>query len=297
MKTPSTRYKDERPEPAPIPLTTGIRIQPTSVDPISLGPIRATASPVAATPVGQVTNEIAGDGGNIPLSPPLLPLSDDFQPAAGVYLIPAPTGRGKTIICTSLVMWANAVGVPATYYYMFEARAKPILVGEKPYFQQPSNFIYPAGTGDLSKVIKHNQTPKLIICDSVTMPMKAFAKWWPEQATFTGGAQPSDYGFLNALAALAERTASCIMITINQGQIPYAQMLAGATEGLISLTDDISTIIVADRTSTSARRNITISIPVEFTQMALTAWRLGDLEKRHQRTNQTVSPYLNFLGV
>lgn len=215
----------------------------------------------------------------VPPPAPLVYISDQFQPAVGVYILSAPTGSGKTVQMCALAAWANSVSVdggdegklecPASYISCFEPRST--LGSQSSAFTVPANFIQDA-TNAIADLITRPGAKrplyKLVIFDSATLPMKAYAAKYPYQATFTGGSQPSDRGFLDDLASVATSKGACIVITMNSTLMPYVQDLRGAVEGLITI-QSISTFVVNDRTGYSKRENKSITIPPAFVNAAL----------------------------
>jgi len=211
-------------------------------------------------------NNDAGTAGNLPAAAPLIYISDDFQPAVGVYIVAAPNASGKTVVTTAIVAWANYnKETPATYYSVFEPRSS-FGTRRSSTFAKPLNFL-----GDVKKVMGPPLKKKLLVFDSATLPMKAYAANYANQATFTGGSQPSDRAFLDALSDLAAENNACIMITLNQSLIPYVADLEGAVEGVITLTKDVRRFKLKDRTSFSSRREKEIVIPIAIVNAALKA--------------------------
>jgi hypothetical protein len=234
-------------------------------------------------------NREAANGLGVPPSAPLVYVSDEFQPAVGVYVMSAPTGAGKTVLSCALVAWANSVHIdagpdgvlecPATYQSCYEPRST--LGSNSAAFTSPTAFLQDATNAITPLVTRAGSTRplyKMVIFDSVTLPMKAYAANYPNQATFTGGSQPSDRGFLDALAKLANEKGACIIITLNSTLMPYVNDLRGAVEGLLTI-QTIGSFVVNDRTGYSARENRSITIPPQFVNAALIVNGFGPLRQ------------------
>jgi hypothetical protein len=238
-----------------------------------------------------------------PITPAQLIISTEFSPFVGVYIVVGSTATGKTVWSMGMSAWANLSGIPATYVSCFEPRAP---LGNKEFvhsvskntaigaveavtgslnlglassagpFSDPVNFL-----SDVEDTIAFGNAVKLIIYDSVTLPMKAYAAEWPDQATFTGGSQPSDRGFLDRLTKLANKTQACILVTLNSTLIPYVQSLYGAVEGLITIKD-VQNFTYSDRGPISGRMSRQCTIPDAIAQAALNEFELGELRKSSQ---------------
>lgn len=234
------------------------------------------------------SNEGAGGGPGIPPSPKLLPISDEFQPAVGVYILAAPTASGKSVISSSLVAWSNAQGVPATYLYTFEPRCQHIISAGKQIFTKPSRY-----AAEVRAFVQRASAPlKLLVLDSATLGMKAFAEFMPDQATFTGGAQPSDRAFLDAISRTAYDYQTCIITVLNSTLVPYVASLEGAVEGLLTI-NSIKSMGIRDRTAYSGRKSHAIEIPIKFVSATLVEWGLGEYRAGGLRTGTRGS----FLGL
>jgi hypothetical protein len=190
-----------------------------------------------------------------------------------VYIVPGSTASGKSILTSALVAWANDSGIPSSFIYVFEPRAQPFTYANGQRFVTPANLLQ-----DLTAIMVRtsSNTPKLVVVDSATLPMKAYSSTdgFEGQSTFSGGSQPSDRGFLDAASKLAERTNTCLMLTLNSVLVPYAADLQGAVEGMITITD-VMHFVVQDRTTYSARTPRPLSVPVQYVNSALEAWNFG----------------------
>jgi len=247
---------------API-LTTSTAIGTRAAKPSSEA---RTVEEVPVVPVVYST-PIAGRSAGPPKSPTLLAIAEDFQPAAGVYLLASPTGSGKTALSLGIVSWCNAMRVPASYFSVFEPRC-PVQTGNR--FTQPLSFL-----DDLEAAITDKQQSKLIIFDSATLPLKAYAKNFQNQATFTGGSQPSDRGFIDEAERFALSHNTCLVLVLNSTLIPYVADLAGAAEGLIRVSD-VGSFTVEDRTAYSKRRAKLIRVPNNYVNAALKTLGFGE---------------------
>jgi len=248
------------------PLTTYLTVGASPAIPVQS---RREAAELTRKP--QYVHPAAARSGGLPDIPDRLNISDDFKPAAGVYLLAAPTGAGKTILSMSLVDWANAEGVPATYIYCFEPRRPLWTAGKRRVFKDPDKFI-----ADAKTVITTGSAPKLVVFDSVTLPIKAWASVpaWRHQSTFQGGMQPSDRGFIDEMMDVTGDTNTCAVLVINSTLVPYVTALSGGAEGII-LIRDVGSFSYSDRTSASKRRRKEISIPVQYVDAALDYFKFG----------------------
>lgn len=237
---------------------------------------RITLTPNPTMPTGVVVESVqpktyafssdaAAKGGGIAPPARLMYVSEQFQPAVGVYILCAPNATGKTILSCGIAAWANSARTPATYISCFEPRSHLGRKKDFPYWKDARQFI-----NDARATITKGPDVKLVIYDSATLPMKAYAANYENQATFTGGSQPSDRGFLDELSRLAAEVNACLIIVLNQSLIPYVSDLEGAVEGIITIVD-VSSFTYRDRTTSSSRKNVTIQIPLEFVNAALQA--------------------------
>jgi hypothetical protein len=244
------------------PLTT---IQRIALTPNPTMPTGAVIQEVNKQRMYSFTSDAASKGGGI--SPPakLMYVSDEFQPAVGVYILCAPNASGKTILSCGIVAWANGARTPASYVSCFEPRSHLGRKADYPYWKDARQFI-----NDARATITKGDKVKLIVYDSATLPMKAYASNFANQATFAGGSQPSDRGFLDELSKLAAEVNACIIIVLNQSLIPYVSDLEGAVEGIITIVD-VSSFTYRDRTTSSGRQNVTIQIPLDYVNAALQA--------------------------
>jgi hypothetical protein len=258
----------------------------TSVRPITTAERIASAvynlTPNVTTPRAQpdvvFASVAASAGGGIPPSPPLLAISDDFQPAVGVYLVPGGTASGKSVLTTAITGWANAQDIPATYHYVFEPRARPFKYNNGDRFRISSSFMT-----DIKAIVNKTASKKLIVVDSATLPMKVYSgeNEFKNQSTFPGGSQPSDRGFLDMMSKVAEDYNVCFLLTMNNVLIPYAADLAGAVEGLITFVD-VMHFSIQDRTTYSARVPKALSVPAIFVNAALKAWGFNEYNSSNQ---------------
>lgn len=267
------------------PLTTAMTLVGTPVTPRSQLPFKGNQAvpPSTARAESLLSNTAASGVGGPPYFPPLIPLSDQFQPAVGVYILAASTGAGKTVSSTALTIWANSVGVPSSYMCTFEPRSPIYSIGTSKLFVDPLSYC-----NDITRTLltTNKNTKRIIVLDSITMPMKAYAsnRAFRTQSTFVGGSQPSDYGFLDALSAIAQEWNTCFICCVNSIRIPYATNLEGSVEGLIKVVD-VANMTVSDRTSYSGRVGMALSVPIEFVNMALAIFNLGTYRPRHGRVS------------
>lgn len=253
------------------PITTAERI---AQSPFSMRVNTLTDTPAALTQQAVFNNNAACPGGGIPPTPALLHISDEFQPAVGVYILPGSTASGKSILSSAMIAWANAQGIPASYLYVFEPRAQPFKYNNATKFGQPGDFVQDMTALMMSR--GRPSEPELVVIDSATLPMKAYssAPGFEGQSTFSGGSQPSDRGFLDAMSKLAESANTCIILVLNSVLVPYAADLQGAVEGMITVTD-VMHFSIQDRTTYSARTPRSLEVPLPFVNAALTQWNFG----------------------
>lgn len=268
------------------PLTTADQITST---PRTLEVIPNPRTEDAAHANYQVTNIAAAFSGGIQIEPVRIQLADGVLLNSGVYLLVGGAGAGKTVLSVALAMWANSLAIPASYICTFEPR-KPLTllggrqikgVGINALYQRPAEFV-----ADVKKGIANNRTPKLLLYDSVTLPMKANAANWPDQATFTGGSQPSDRGFLDDLSDVAYPSNACIIAAVNTQLLPYVRELAGAVEGMINVID-VGVFEYSDRGSESRRRVREVQIPHQIVNAALAKFNFGDYVATRTRLGST----------
>lgn len=219
------------------------------------------------------TNDAAISSGGVAQQPTLLELSPDLAFTTGVYIMAAPTGAGKTILSMALASYCNAQGIPASYTNCFEPRAPTWSINERPMYKNPAIF-WDDVTVALS--LTRRTTPRVLIFDSVTLPLSAYASkdQFDGQTTFPGGMQPSSRGFTDEGSALALAYNAAIILNVNQSLVPYVVMLAGGTEGLIQV-QDVSTFSMMDRSSTSKRVAREIVLPLPYVNSALAYFGYG----------------------
>jgi hypothetical protein len=195
--------------------------------------------------------------------------------ACGLYILAAPTGAGKTVLSMALAAWANDSGIPATYVSCFEPRCPKIATMARQLMVEPNLF-----WDDVRSMMSTSTVPKLVIFDSATLPLKTYAslKAYNNQATFTGGLQPSDRGFLERGYDESRRSNACLIININSISIPYVQQLAAATEGLINITN-VASFTYADRSPASKRELRPVVIPTPFVNSALDYFGYGEYNR------------------
>lgn len=216
-----------------------------------------------------------GEGGP-PLVMDTVEIFDGFAPAAGVYLLTGATGVGKTTTLAAIIAWARVNSFHAAHLTVFEPRSPNYTFrgsgsssgGDTKRFTDPHAFL-----GDFKKglppVTAGSAKPRILVgIDSITLPMKAYAKTFDYQATFEGGMQPSDRGFLDKLSNDAVEHNLTIIAVVNVTLVPYVTALAGAVEGLIEILAP-GRFRYHDRTAESARRNIEITMPTELTDKVI----------------------------
>jgi hypothetical protein len=214
--------------------------------------------------------------GGPPIAPDYITFGDartasSLALACGLYILAAPTGAGKTVLSMALTGWANDSGIPATYVSCFEPRCPTIKGTGTELMVDPSAF-----WNDADGMFVSNPNPKMVIFDSATLPLKAYAssKIYNNQATFPGGLQPSDRGFLERGYALSRKYNACIIININSISIPYVAQLAAATEGMLTLSN-VASFSYADRSPSSKREMRSVTIPVPYVDAALDYFGFG----------------------
>jgi hypothetical protein len=260
MKTPNPLFSPSNMKQPRQPnagyLSTSVRLQLNEATAPPANP-RGT-NPVP--PIGKFFNDLAAASIGDLVKPTILPIDEEFQPATGVYILAAPNGSGKTVIALALAAWCNAGTIPCTYLSTFEPRCP---VPTKGLFSNPEQYI-----NDLKRVITPGTAPKMVICDSATLPLKANAAKFNNQATFTGGSQPSDRGFLDDATRLATSRVTCLIMVLNNTLVPYVQDLYGAVEGIINI-NTVATFTISDRTSYSGRKTKQLDIPIDYVNAAL----------------------------
>jgi hypothetical protein len=194
--------------------------------------------------------------GGPPIKPPQIKLFEEFQPARGIYIVTSDTGVGKTATLMGLVMYANAIGIPATYVSVFEPRET---AGADEHFKAGKQFI-----AALEKVVLKADNLRILAIDSITGPLKDFSSNYPDQSTFAGGMQPSDRAFLVEGARKLTNANLVGFWSVNKRLVPYVDDLAGSTEGLIDVIAP-GRFRFHDRTIQSKRKKgATINVPPEI---------------------------------
>lgn len=239
-------------------------------------PEARTETPTGARDPGVFVSSEAALSNGPPPDPGFLPLSNEFQPSIGVYLLPAATGAGKTVLTLGLVAWCNARGIPASYVPCFEPRVEPVQAGSRVLFADPKKFLanmlldIPGGS------------KKLVVYDSVSLPIEAFSINYPSQPTYAGGMQPSSRAFCEAGNRAAVQKQAVIIFIINTQMVPYAANLGGSVEGVINV-QDVGNFTYSDRSPLSGREPKPIQVPLPFVNAALAAMGLGDYKQRTTR--------------
>jgi len=183
--------------------------------------------------------------GGPPAKPPQIKLFENFQPARGIYLVTSDTGVGKTATLMGLVMYANAIGVAATYLSVFEPRETD---GAEDVFKMGRTFL-----ATIEKISISSDLLRILVVDSVTGPMKDFSSTYPDQSTFAGGMQPSDRAFLVEGARKMTNANLIGFWSVNKKLVPYVDDLSGSTEGLIEVLEP-GVFTFHDRTPQSKRK-------------------------------------------
>jgi hypothetical protein len=256
-------------------LTTGMALP---VKAVTLPHEAAAASVVVSGAVAdtkQWEDRRASAGVGLPDQPQIIEFSDTFSLSTGLYILSAATGSGKTVLSMALTAWANDVGIPATYISCFEPRSPVKAAGVGTVggakFTNPSAF-----WSDASDLMGSSPAGGLVIYDSATLPLKTYAskKDYNNQATFAGGMQPSDRGFVDEGGRIALQRHKCVIINLNSTLVPFVSELAGATEGLISITN-VRTFSFQDRSASSKRTAVEVVIPLPYVNAALNHFDFG----------------------
>lgn len=223
--------------------------------------------------------ENAAFSGGPPHDEPILKIAPEFSPAVGVYLMAAKTGMGKTTLSMALAAYSNAMGTPASYISCFEPRAPDWKHNGARVFNDELKF-----DSDARMCIRKTDRRKLVIFDSVTLPMKVWASKpaFRQQSTFSGGMQPSDRGFIEAMADIADQHSACLILVLNSTLIPYVNDLAGGCEGIINPID-VGSFSYSDRTTLSRRRARVVYIPAEYVNAALDYFNFGEYSRTKAR--------------
>jgi hypothetical protein len=256
---------------APGILTTGMTIKGTPVSLASGSGIGAVTTEVVRA--RQWANDQAFYSGGLASRPTVLELSSELSFTTGVYITAAPTGAGKTVLSMALTAYSNAIGMAATYINCFEPRAPSWDINARSMFKDPSVFwddvAYALG-------LTSKATPRIIVFDSATLPLSAFASkdQYRGQATFPGGMQPSARGFTDEGSKLALAYNAVILLNVNSSLIPYVSLLAGGTEGIIQI-QDVANFTISDRSSTSKRTVTEVSLPLPYVNSALAYFGYG----------------------
>jgi hypothetical protein len=275
--------------PPPSPLTTSVVLTAEAGQaPITETKTEDEASSLNATNYDFVSPSLLGSS-KTPVTQQLQVLTYQDKHvvtlARGVYLVCAQTGAGKTTFGMALAAFGNACMMPSTYLGVYEPRAQGLggqsvtiqtgVSSQTPFQVENSQMFTAELRAALGAPASHSRL-RLLIIDSVTLPLKTYAanKAFERQATFAGGSQPSDFAFLYELTSIADTYNLVILATINVSLITYASQLFGATEGGITL-NSIASFNIQDRGPKSRRVPIMVNIPVEFVQAALTRLGLG----------------------
>jgi len=276
--------------PDPVPLTTNAKItgSPITPDRFPANQVgRLSKQPAAGNAAIWVNGSVLRSNGPPPKPQQFLLDGNAFR--TGLYLLLEPTASGKSIFGMSMTGWTNGIGGEASYLYIFEPRSVPISIGDGLKFDNPENFfedlssLTPATTAKLREIASStvlgasratSQTMRLLVIDSITIPLLKYATKWQGQPTSKGGLQPSSIDFVERLGRYATENSLAIFSMINTDLMPQASALLGATEGGISL-DDVGTFKYVDRSRRGQRQSVTVKIPVVFVQAALDRYELG----------------------
>lgn len=242
--------------------------------------------------VYSVADCVASPG--IPKQPPIIKLTEQLSLTVGVYIMTAATGVGKSILGATLCALGNAVNVPSSYLPHFEPRVPP-------YKQKSAGSTVFSRSGayvsDLRDLLeKAGKRTKLVVCDSATLPLKAYSVTMPGQSTFPGGMQISDRAFLDAISLIAAQTDTVIVLILNETLIPYVSDLYGAVEGHIAVTGP-DRLTVSDRSSTSARAEQTVTLPSAYVNATTVAFGYGRFKSsRSYTSNREVRGFTETFG-
>jgi len=240
--------------PQQVPLTTAhvLGVTPSTVPIIPV--------PAVNIPGANLWNTgVTMTGGN-ELDPPIMHLQGLGQSmlySQGIYLVPGPTSGGKTLLCKGIVAWANDCGIPATYLSTFEPHSPRIDVGGIDLFVKPQDYWI-----DMEKMIVPASTPtvvRVIVGDSITLPILEYPAQRGE-ATMKGGMQPRNRAFLALGNTLASKYNLCLLLTVNQNQIPFIAELSGAIEGIINVID-VGRFEMIDRVKGMRRQSRYVALP------------------------------------
>lgn len=279
---PERNFESSPIQTAPTLTTADIlRPVPANID-IPNRPPPSSVLPSHQLTLSVFSNADASLSNGPPISPPSFRVSKEFSPCRGVYLLTASTGAGKTILTMALTAWCNAIGLPSTYISCFEPRSGDWqgFGSDSTPFSEPQNFWH-----DVDMTISTSARLKLIVYDSVTLPMKAKASEmaWQHQPTFTRGMQPSDRAFLEDGSKRATRHNAIFVLPLNTSLIPYVDDLAGGVEGIINVLN-IESFMYADRSPSTGRVMHQVSIPSQYVQIALAKLKLGVLRSSSSTT-------------
>lgn len=244
-------------------------------------PARKIAQAQSSAPVEAVFHvKDAFPSTGLPQMPPSILLSNQLILNEGVYITTGETGSGKSVVTAALVAMANADGVPASYVSLFEPRAVPFPTNQKidgsTIYTNPFTFL--SQTASLAAKTSKAKT-KLVVFDSLTLPLKAYAEKIQGQATFAEGMQITDRMFLDELGVIAKTHKMVILAVLNATLIPYVRALYGATEGHIDVKS-LTVFTVADRSEDSKREHKQYEIPIPYINATLTEFGMGSYDPR-----------------
>lgn len=164
--------------------------------------------------------------------------------ACGLYLVTAGAGVGKSVAARAIAYAAQSAGFATIALYMFEALAPAYPeVESRALFTDPERFLFPPGSSDLelylSTVLSGRDTkskPLVLVLDSISDALRSYMGERRKGMTASkDGMQAADKMFATRLNSIGEQRNVIILGLINAEQVPFADRLYGATQGLINV--------------------------------------------------------------
>lgn len=180
--------------------------------------------------------------------------SHDVTLAAGLYLVVGGRTSGKSIFTRAMAARASATGwSDVGVLYVFEPGAtdypRKINKPTASYFEEPERFIDMASHGDLFEYLRRADNGSwidkrkfadlgLLVIDSLGDPMRTFAqgeRGRTGEGAAKEGFQPSDRVFVEKLNHMGEVLHLCILGTVNSDLVPFAHVLEGSCQGMLTV--------------------------------------------------------------
>jgi hypothetical protein len=216
----------------------------------------------------------------------------------GLYLMPAATAAGKTLLFSSLCAWINTLPeCGASLLYVFEPRYQP----EGDLWKDPASFYTdletataPSASVPASAIMSASTANKatsvrVLIVDSLTLPTLEAPTTGEKKGTQKGGFEPAWLNFIIKLGSWAVANDIILIGSINSEQISASGPLIGASEGSLRL-NDVGNFNYVDRSSRNVNGGTNVQIPISIVQAVLDRLNLGQYVKAQNGDDYTWTP-------